>query len=500
MHIPRGFWKNALGDIDVIAHDGVLHAFHLCIPNHNQVAHLTSRDGLVWEEHPVALRTGDPGACDDDGIWTMGVFRHGDRFFMLYTGISSRERGKVQRVCLATSADLYTWEKHVNNPVICADPAFYEAAWDARHRVDWRDPYVYAENGELHGVICARVDEGITNRRGAAGHFISGDGFNWNVKPALCVPGNCYDFETPALCKIKGRYYLTGISGQNAETEPMAPSTFRVADRVEGPYRRVGHEALLPGDNQVFKPCRWGNQTLYFHNLSGRADWEGGGGCRVTCLAPPKVADTAPDGELILRPFLDWQPLEAGVALQCDTSTMENSAAVVAGRWQSAGGDYVSSGETGFEAFLTREEQGDCIVESAIAHEGAGAFGIILRADDQADDATFVLLEPQVRRIQLCTIQKTYKTPSAGVTYRWRGRRVVQEWVCPWEWSGVSLLRVVACGPYCEVSLDNRVAISAVTMTRSRGRVGVFAEDARVAVRSLSIQPINPPPCLDSCA
>lgn len=497
MHIPLGFWKDGFGDIDVIAHDGVLHAFYLCIPSHDRVGHLTSTDGLRWVEQPFALHTGNPGEFDDDQIWTMGVFRHDDRFFMLYTGLSMRERGKVQRIGLATSEDLMVWQKHKDNPVLCVDPVSYDARYDETSRVDWRDPFVYAEGGILHGVLCARALSETGNRMGAAGYFISTDGYHWTVKPPLCVPGNCYDFETPALCKIKGRYYLTGICGQNAEGQPSAPSIFRVAERPEGPYRRVGAEALLPGDNQVFKPCSWEGNTLYFHNLSGIADWPGGGRCRVTCLAPPKIAETDEAGALIFRPFKNWDSFHSGPPEKIVMTQLAQSGTMATGMWRASGDAIGSSGQTGFEAFLLAEEYSDMIAEMEIENSREGQFGFLVRGDASADECTFISLDPQLRRVQVYSIQTSHKTPGAGVTYAWRGRRVVQEWICPWEWGNSLQLRIVLFGPYCEVSLDDRVVISALTQTRQFGRVGFFAEDASPHFRNLSIRRLNPPPCMD---
>lgn len=499
MHIPEGFWKDGLGDIDVISHDGVLHAFHLCIPSHDRVGHLTSRDGLVWEEQAGAIITGNPSDFDDDQIWTMGVFKHEDRFFMLYTGVTVRERGKVQRVGLAVSADLMTWQKHEGNPLICADPEFYEAATDAQHRVDWRDPFVISEGGLLHGVICARVNQGPGNRRGAAGYFVSRNGFEWTVQPALCVPGNCYDFETPALAKVNGRFYLTGICGQNAEGQPTASSIFRVADRVEGPYRRVGCEALLPGHNQVFKPCGWQGRTLYFHNLRGTADWPGGGGATVTALAPPKVADTDVEGGLVLRPFRGWSALAHGPSKVLSGQELCEAGVAAAGQWSATPDGLSSSGQSGYEAFLLHGEFSLVAVEAEVRFAGEGEFGLVARSDAGADEATFVCLNPILRRVQLCTVETQYKTPCAGVTYRWRGRRVVQEWICPWTWSHALTLRAVFYGPYCEVSVDDRVVISAISQARMSGQLGFYTEDTRIDIRSCSIEELMPSPSILAC-
>lgn len=497
MHIPYGFWKDGLGDIDVIAHGDILHVFYLCIPSHDRVGHLTSRDGLTWEEQPAAIHTGAPGDFDDDQIWTMGVFAHQGRFFMLYTGIRMKERGKVQRIGLAVSDDLLHWTKHDQNPVMEADPRWYESVADATHRVDWRDPSVFSENGILHGVLSARANRGPASRRGCAAHFVSANGFDWKVKPPLCVPGTCYDFETPALMKLKNRYYLTGISGK--ESAGIVPSVARVAERVEGPYRRVGHDDLLPGDNQVYKPCVWKGQTLYFHNLRGVADWPAGGKCVVTCLAPPKRADADAAGALVLRPFEGWKAVASGPSQVFDAGQLKKTGRSVAGDWAVARGGLRSDADDGYKAFLLKKKLESVVLRAELRPEGSKEFGLVLRSDAGADDATFVILTPALRRVQLATVQPFYKTPCAGVSYRWRGRRVVQEAVCPFNWDKTTTVQVVAYGPYVEVSVDDRVVLSAVTMLRTGGLAGFFAEDGALGVRRLTVQPLRPPACLALC-
>lgn len=489
MFIPTGFWKDGLGDIDVIVHNDIVHAFYLSLSSQDRVGHLCSKDGIRWEEMPPAIHTGNPGEFDDDQIWTMGVFAHKGRFFMLYTGLSMKEQGKIQRIGLATSDDLISWVKYKKNPVICADPKWYEAGLDETHRVDWRDPWVCEDNGLLHGVISARSNKGPANRRGCAGHFVSENGYDWKVKPPLCVPGSCYDFETPAVCKIKGRYYLTGISGKN--TLCFTPNVFRVAEQIEGPYKRIGHDDLLPGENLVYKPCTWKGQQFYFHNLRGTADWEGGKNCVITSLPPPKVADVDSEGALILRPFKKWDPVAKAKEKILDAVAIKSNVSFQTGKWNKEGGNFHGEMQSGFGAFLLKGNDGSLILTAKINSYDAKEFGFIIRSGDDADEATYVSLTPALRRVQLYTLAPYYKTPSAGVTYRWRGRIVVQEAVSPFDWTSTPELRVLAYGPYLEVSVNDRVLISAITMKRNFGKYGFFIEDGSVDIRSIAVRPLR---------
>lgn len=497
MHIPQGFWKDGMGDIDVIAHDGVFHAFYLAIPSHDRVGHLTSRDGLNWKEEPAALHTGAPGAFDDDQIWTMGVFEHEGRFFMLYTGLAMKERGKAQRVGLATSDDLFTWTRHGTGPVAEADGRWYHATTGSKSRIDWRDPWVYSEDGVLHGLVTARTNQGPENRRGCVGYMVSTDGYKWEVKPPLTVPGALYDFETLAIAKVRGRYYLTGIAGKDNAGAPV--SIYRVADRVTGPYRRMGHGELLPVNNQVFKPVTVGGRTLYFSHMRGVADWEGGGGRNVTALAPAKVADTDPDGALFLRTFDGWSAVADGTPETFEGAGVGSLGSGAEGTWSAGEAGLRGRAPVGVGAFLLDREQGSLLLKARIRRLDAPEFGVILRARG-SDDATYVSLTPSLGRVQLYVLQPFHKTPCAGVTYRWRGRRVVQEWSSDRPWGETVEVHVAAYGPYVEVSVDGRVLISAITMVRPEGQVGFFVEDGEIEVERLEILPLRAPSCLDGCA
>ena len=106
--------RKAIGDVDVLYHDGLYHLFHLVLPNHDFIAHAVSTNGINWRRVNNALFLGDPGSWDDLMLWTMHVTpdpHHAGRWRMFYTGLSRREQGRVQRIGLAVSDDLFRWRK-----------------------------------------------------------------------------------------------------------------------------------------------------------------------------------------------------------------------------------------------------------------------------------------------------------------------------------------------------------------------------------------------------
>ncbi|TMV66690.1 glycosyl hydrolase, partial [Thioclava sp. BHET1] len=91
MYASHGFLRSDIGDVDVVYHDGLYHLFHLVLPNHDFIAHAVSNDGMTWRRVKNALFVDDPGAWDDDMLWTMHVTPDPDRhggWRMFYTGLA----------------------------------------------------------------------------------------------------------------------------------------------------------------------------------------------------------------------------------------------------------------------------------------------------------------------------------------------------------------------------------------------------------------------------
>jgi beta-fructofuranosidase len=107
---------------------------------HARIGHAVSRDLRTWAVLPTALIPGPPGSFDDLATWTGSTIAVDGRWYMFYTGISTREAGAVQRIGLATSDDLLRWEKQ--GMVLEADPRWYERRGPGAPDEAWRDPWV----------------------------------------------------------------------------------------------------------------------------------------------------------------------------------------------------------------------------------------------------------------------------------------------------------------------------------------------------------------------
>lgn len=454
-----GYAHGEMGDIEVFAHQDRLHLFHLCLPSHDAVAHLVSDDGIHWQTLPTALRTGDYGAPDDDQIWTMGVFELAGRFFMLYTGLDRAHLGLNQCVCLATSTDLIHWTKHPGNPVMRPDPRWYEDRLLNPSRVDWRDPFIFHADGEVHCLITARTREGDLNRRACIAHATSRDGFHWEQHPPLLTPNVCFDLEVPTLFPLDGRWYFTSIFGSQAR------QGYRVADDWRGPWRRPADDSTLPGRNYAVRMAHWRGQILLFHwhkSASPTANWYPGPSQTSLCL--PKLATSDAAGNLILRSFpgLDaaardhqhWDKLNVG------------SAATV-----------------GFAAHPLPGEYDDLLWEASFTTR-APEFGMYVRGAARGDVGTFITCLPHQQQVQLYTLTHLRTSPQQ---FLWRGRELTQSFHHRFTPGQPCRLRVVCHGPEVEVSVDGKVVLCALTMPRRAGEVGLFVEDGSATCTDIAI-------------
>jgi beta-fructofuranosidase len=110
---------------------------------------------------------------------------------MFYTGTSREDGGNIQRVGAAISEDLITWTKLDSNPLVEADPAFYELySPEIWHDQAWRDPWIFRHEDEFwHMLVTARSDHGDPKTRGVIGHARSRNLRDWHVLKPLSVPG-----------------------------------------------------------------------------------------------------------------------------------------------------------------------------------------------------------------------------------------------------------------------------------------------------------------------
>ncbi len=373
-----------VGDVIPFYWQGLYHAFYLKAPLpprregafHTPWAHLVSSDLAHWEEWPVAIGPGGPGDPDEISCFTGSLIEKDGLFYMFYTGFAGRD--KPQTVCLATSEDLRSWHKDPRNPLIVADPRWYEA-------IDWRDPFPFwnEEAGEYWMLLAARELEGPDNRRGCLALMTSPDLLEWTVQPPFWAPRLYYTHECPDLFRHNGQWVLvySTFSERNI-------THFRVSDSLAGPWRaphndgfdgRAYYAAKTAGDGArrfvfAWDPTREGDRD------SG--GWEWGGDMVVH-----EVTD-----ELGVKPV--------PALLERFSEPRAVNFAALCGPWEAGNGQYRAAFNDGFSAAGLGELPHTASLSASIrCGAQTRSCGLLLRMDAALEKYYQVRWEPLARRI-----------------------------------------------------------------------------------------------------
>lgn len=489
MFSSQGVSFSDVGDIELFAHGDELHLFHLTLPNHDVVQHLVSSDGLLWKRLPAAIRTGDPGDSDDDQIWTMSVTERDGRFYMLYTALSFREQGRVQRTNLAISDDLIHWEKAGHNPVGEADPRWYETAPDTRGMVSWRDPKPIKIGDAYFAAVCAREKSGPFMRRGAVGLLESPDLINWESRPPLFAPRRWWDLECPQVFELGGRFYLTaGIMEDRTQR-------YWVADRFEGPYTVPDDGGILaPLGHYAGRVCEWRGQTIYgcWHQpnprtidgpVANRVDWATVRNPHGKFVMPPIVLEPRADGSLARRSYPGWNGLSTGASeLTPQEHSLNFERPIVDWSLETPPGS--------LDIIASKEIARDFKLEGVLTLEAASG-GIVFRLDDDGS-GYFITVKPGSTEVSL---RKWLPTEDRFEQRPWFNYVTLQEGSTfgLLDWSDGIPFTLLSVGPYIELSLHGEVILATLSGERLTGRIGFWAESGHLHASNLTMETMARP-------
>lgn len=488
MYTTPGANANELGDIAVISHHGVIHLFHLSLPNHDLVAHAISRDGLSWQPVQPAIHTGAPGECDDDMIWTMHVVRHPSKplFLMYYTACASAENGQVQRVALATSRDLMTWTRHKANPILESRLPHCNEDRSLTGFISFRDPFVFIdEKGMWHMLVTGRAARGNRFRRGCVAHATSRDGLRWKLAEPLYAPSQFEDLEVTSYLRHGNRhalFFLHFMVGHNL---------CRVADSLDGPWTPPPRELLLPQWNAVFRFCEWKGRTLLYHWLRSKADWprRGGAGAFYMALPPPKEVAWNAQGNPSLKTFPGWSRYHRGRAT---TLAAEGFKPCEGDKKAWRREDDALRGQCNGQAIAAHRDEFDhFIAEFDLRVESGRAAGLFFRADDKLEIANQIRFDFERQTVEL---HKGEFFDSSFRRYKLVQPTLLQSMPARLSPGQSIRIRLLACAEYIELSLDDIVHLSAATYRAKEGRFAWFVEDGAATFSSLKIQPLCIPP------
>lgn len=483
MYTGKGFNRSELGDVDVLYHEGLFHLFHLVLPNHDYIAHAVSKDGLLWRRVRNALFIGEPGEWDDDMLWTMHISPDPDgpaMWRMFYTGLSRREGGRVQRIGLARSPDLYYWEKAggPHYPLSINGPNYESSVDEGRHWVSCRDPFFYQEGEERMLLADARVPDGPVARRGCIGlaKEVSSDCFQW--EEPLFYPQMYDDIEVPVLFKIGEEYYLIGNLREDIKVHYWHSLELR------GPYESYADNVLLPRGNYAVRVFRREGRILLWNFYVSSEDNSGG---RI--LPPPAEMRQREDGTLFLTSYYGFEGLVrercSGEDLLPLQPTLDNPTS----DFKEKSGLLEIRSVSGYEIFFLSRRERDFRMSCRVKLDGLGKFGLVLRSDEEAS-AYYISLD-----VVNGFVQTRFWGASEKVDVEDSFQYLeLQDNHFPANPQRTNRIQALFWGGYLEICIDEKLVIRLVDTRFMEGSgIGFYVESARLQISDLCLDVLNGP-------
>jgi beta-fructofuranosidase len=508
--------RKTIGDVDIIFHDGIYHLFHLVLPNHDFIAHAVSEDGLSWQRVKNALFIGHPGSWDDSMLWTMHVSpdpHTPGRWRMFYTGLSRYDRGLKQRIGMATSDDLFHWEKSAvswkdHRPALLQnwlddarlvpetrydadscfplepDPDHYEAAVDeGRHWVSFRDPFFFREDG-LGWLLCSgRVRHGPITRRGCVAILEETAPNHFESRQALYHPGLYDDIEVPNLLRIDSEYYLIGSLREDAKIR------YWHTDKIGNPWRSYHDNVLLAAGNYAGRICKddqgWLIWNFFTHDPTERTS--------ENLMPPPKRIMRMENGLLRARPY---ERIGQRLLRESDTSYMfplrcsESSATCDVTDRRPINGDGMRlTSDSGFEAFVFPEQVNCFRFSSKLELCGLGKCGIVFRLSPEQHDGYYLSLDLTKGVAQM----RAWGTGPAGSGEHMMQFESLQSGYWYNQSPGSAHVDLIVFGSYLELSIDDNVILSLADQKYHHGYLGVYVESAVLDLKQIKLQHLQTP-------
>lgn len=309
--LPPANWLN---DPNGLIHwQGVYHLFYQYYPYapvHRDIhwGHASSTDLVHWTHLPIALAP-TPGGPDADGCWSGCAVDDNGVPTLIYSGHAARNGG-FQLPCLATGdADLLTWTKYAENPLLASPPTDLDL-------LEFRDHSVWQEDGTWYQLI----GSGIRKVGGAALLFRSNDLRHWEYLHPLAVGDKDRTaplwtgtvWECPDFFPLDDQHVLV-ISAWN-ERRTHYP-IYMLGSYVEHRFT-VEREGFVDLGSSFYAPQSMfdaqGRRLMFGWLREGRsleaqraAGWSG-------VMSLPRVVSIASNGELGMAPAPELERLRRG--------------------------------------------------------------------------------------------------------------------------------------------------------------------------------------------
>ncbi|MEM1122559.1 MAG: glycosyl hydrolase family 32 [Bacteroidota bacterium] len=477
MYSGSGYSDWEIGDVDVFIHDGVYHLFHLIIPNHDYIAHASSRDGITWKREKNALFVGHPGEWDDDMLWTMHVSRSKDHFVMYYTGLQRKDRGGVQQIGMAVSTDLIHWQKvqKGNLPIGSQAPHYESKTNTPREWLSFRDPFCFKNGADIYLLICARSSYGPVSRRGCVGVAKLENG-TFQLRKPLLYPMVYDDVECPCVFELKGRFYLVGSIREDIKVR------YWFAPQFLGEYHSFRADVLLPQGNYAARIVQDGDHLLVynFFFLDGSVS-------TLRVLPPPKQLDTQADGQLVLKTFHRWEKMVKKTIFQDRFSTIKSLFQNPTATFRRNQKSWTVGAKSGYEIFAFPKPADSFIWEGKITVKGMGKFGLVTDLDETGN-GYFISFDITNGLVQIRAWGFNEANKQSNFIFN-----NIQSNIFKLFTPNVFDFQLIRYGNYIELSINDLVKLTLIDYTYSGGYIGLYSASSIISLSTSQLKVLPNP-------
>ncbi|MEZ4678036.1 MAG: family 43 glycosylhydrolase [Caldilineaceae bacterium] len=241
-------------DFCIVKRENLYHLFHIRGERWTwpvgyrelDLGHATSTDLRTWTPHEPVLPAGPVGAWDECGNWAPDIIEVDGTYYCYYTGSDTNNN---QAIGLATSTDLFQWEKHPANPVVVpGDWSDLALGKD----VAGRDAMVFHDRPNERYLLYYTAT--MADGRACLAVSESTDLVHWHdLGPTYIEEDRSYNrLESAYLVEHAGRFYLfysakggPKSKGSPATAYPHFDIVYQIGETPLGPWQKpVNHELL----------------------------------------------------------------------------------------------------------------------------------------------------------------------------------------------------------------------------------------------------------------
>lgn len=204
----------------------------------HQFAHISTKDLIHWEEHPMAIEITHPW---EGSICTGSVLKANGRYYAFYAARMMDET--AAQLSWAVSDDGIHFTKSEK----------YFSLTDPYETTSARDPEVFpGADGQYHMLVTTNLALcDVPERSGCLAHLVSADLENWEQKEPFLVPGYTDQPECSDYFEWNGWYYLIfsnyGLAKYRYSRHPFGPWICPENETIGGPLYRVPKTADFHG-------------------------------------------------------------------------------------------------------------------------------------------------------------------------------------------------------------------------------------------------------------